>query len=125
MAVNAEQAEAWNGASGRRFIEQHERHQRMTGRLTASRDENPFFTIGFAEAAAALGLREMPGPAAAFALADPGRVGPLLSGAGFGDVEFTKADEPMLVGRDLDDVLEYERTPASAREVLGGLSPAR
>jgi SAM-dependent methyltransferase len=242
MAVNAEQAEAWNGASGRRFIEQRERHERMTERLTArliaaaqiqdgenvldigcgcgdttilaaraspsghalgadlsriqiaearrlaasadvinarfevadaqvhpfragmfdvvlssfgvmffddpaaafgnlrkalrrggrlaflcwrTRDENPFFTIGFAEAAAALGLREMPGPAAAFALADPGRVGPLLSGAGFGGVEFTKADEPMLVARDLDDVLEYERTPASAREVVGGLSPAQ
>jgi hypothetical protein len=31
----------------------------------------------------------------------------------------------MLVGRDLDDVLEYERTPASAREVLDGLSPAQ
>ena len=33
----------------------------------------------------------------------------LLSGAGFGDIEFAKADEPMLIGRDVDDVLEYER----------------
>jgi hypothetical protein len=52
-------------------------------------------------------------------------VGPLLSSAGFGGVEFTKADEPMLVSHDLHDVLEYERTPTSAREVVGGLSPAQ
>jgi hypothetical protein len=35
VAVNAEQAEDWNGASGRQFIEQRERHERMLGRLTA------------------------------------------------------------------------------------------
>jgi hypothetical protein len=52
-------------------------------------------------------------------------VGALLSGVGFGGVEFAKADEPMLIGRDLDDVLEYERTFPSAREVLAGLSPAQ
>ena len=186
VAVNAEQAEDWNGASGREFIEQRERHERMLGRLTArllagariqdgenvldvgcgcgdatilaaratgsghalgadfsriqvaearrlaaaagvanirfevvdaqvhpfgagvfdvvlsnfgvmffedpaaafanlrkalrrggrlafvcwrTRDENPVFTIGFAEAAAGLGLRELPGPGAAFSLA--------------------------------------------------------
>ena len=242
MAVNAEQAEAWNGASGRRFIEQRERYQRMTGRLTArllaaaqiqdgetvldigcgcgdttilaaratpgayalgadlsgiqvaearrlaaragvvntrfevvdaqvhpfpggafdlvmsnfgvmffddpaaafgnlrqalrrggrlaflcwrSPAENPFFTIGFAETAAALGLREMPAPAAAFSLAEAGQVGPLLTGAGFGAVEFAPVDEPMPVGPDLDEVLDYERSLTSAREVMAGLSPAQ
>ncbi len=35
VAVNADQAEDWNGASGRQFIEQRERHERMLGRLTA------------------------------------------------------------------------------------------
>jgi hypothetical protein len=35
VAVNAVQAEDWNGASGREFIEQRERHERMLGRLTA------------------------------------------------------------------------------------------
>jgi SAM-dependent methyltransferase len=242
VVVNAAQAEAWNGASGRHFIEQRERHERMTGRLTArllaaariregenvldigcgcgdvtmlaaratpgahalgadlsriqiaearrlaagagianarfevadaqvhpfpagafdvvvsnfgvmffddpaaafgnlrqalrrggrlaflcwrTRDENPFFTLGYAEAAAALGRRERRGPDAAFSLADPGRVGPLLSGAGFGGVDFVAADEPMLIGRDVDDVLDYERTFTSAGEVLGGLSPAQ
>ena len=242
VAVNVEQAEAWNGASGRHFIEQRERHERMRGRLTArllagaqvedgehvldigcgcgdvtilaaratrsghalgadlsqiqvaearrlaasagvtnarfevadaqvhpfgagvfdvvlsnfgvmffddpaaafanlrkalrrggrltflcwrTREENPIFTIGFAEAAAVLGLREMPGPSAAFSLADTGRVGALLSGAGFGGIEFAKADEPMLIGRDEDDVLEYERTSPTASEVLAGLSPAQ
>ena len=35
VAVNVEQAEDWNGASGREFIEQRERHERMLGRLKA------------------------------------------------------------------------------------------
>jgi SAM-dependent methyltransferase len=242
VAVNAEQAEDWNGASGRHFIEQRERWERMRGRLTArllagaqlqhgqnvldvgcgcgdttilaaratrsghalgadlsqiqvaearrlaaaagvtnarfevadaqvhpfqagifdvvlstfgvmffddsaaafgnlrkalrrggrlaflcwrSRDENPFFTFGFAEAAAVLARREMPGPDAAFSLADTGEVSALLSGAGFGGIEFAKADEPMLIGRDVDDVLEYERASPTATEIQAGLSPAQ
>jgi hypothetical protein len=52
-------------------------------------------------------------------------VGALLSGAGFGGIEFAKVDEPMLIGRDADDVLEYERTFPSATEILTGLSPAQ
>jgi SAM-dependent methyltransferase len=242
VAVNAEQAEDWNGASGREFIEQRERHEGVLGRLRArllaaaaiqdgeyvldvgcscgettilaaraagsghalgadfsriqvaearrlaaaagvanarftvadaqvhpfgagvfdvvlssfgvmffddpaaafgnlrralrrggrlaflcwrGRDENPFFTTGFAEAAAVLGLREMPEPGAAFSLASTGRVGALLTGAGFSGIEFVKADEPMLIGRDVDDVLEYERTSPTATEILTGLSPAK
>ena len=242
VAVNVEQAEDWNGASGREFIEQRERHERVLGRLRArllaaaavqdgeyvldvgcgcgettilaaraagsghvlgadfsriqvaearrlaaaagvanarfevadvqvhrfgagvfdvalssfgvmffddpaaafanlrkalrrggrlafvcwrTRAENPVFTTGFAEEAAVLGLREMPGPGAAFSLADTGRVGALLSGAGFGGIEFAKADEPMLIGRDVDDVLEYERASPSATEILAALSPAQ
>jgi hypothetical protein len=72
----------------------------------------------FADAAAVLGLREIPGPGAAFPLASTGRVGALLSSAGFGGIEFVKADEPMLIGRDIDDVLEYERTSPTATEIL-------
>ncbi len=242
MAVNAEQAEDWNGASGREFIEQRERHERMLGPLTArllagaqvqggenvldvgcgcgdvtilaaraagsghalgadfsriqvaearrlaaaagvtnarfeaadvqvhpfgagifdvvlskfgvmffddpgaafgnlrkalrrggrlaflcwrTREENPIFTFGFAGAAAVPGLRELTGPSAAFSLAHTGRVGALLSGAGFGGIECEKADEPMLVGRDVDDALEYERASPSAAELLAGLSPAQ
>jgi SAM-dependent methyltransferase len=242
VAVNAEQAEDWNGASGREFIEQRERHARMLGRLRArllaaaqiqdgenildigcgcgdttipaarairsghalgadfsrvqvaearrlaaaagvanarfevadaqvhpfqagafdlvlsslgvmffddpaaafanlrralrpggrlaflcwrTREENPAFTTGFAEAAAALGLRELPGPSAAFSLAGISRAGALLAGAGFGGIEFAKADEPMLIGRGVDDVLDYERSSPTAAEVLTGLSPAQ
>jgi SAM-dependent methyltransferase len=240
VVANAEQAEDWNGASGREFIEQRERHQQMLGRLRArllaaariqdgenvldigcgcgdvtilaaratrsgyalgadfsriqvaearrlaagagvanarfevadaqvhpfgtgvfdlalssfgvmffddpaaafanlrkalrdggrlaflcwrTRDENPVFTTGFAEAAAVLGLRELPGPSAAFSLAGTGRVRALLSGAGFGGIEFAEADEPMLIGGDVDDVLEYERASPTATEILTGLSP--
>jgi SAM-dependent methyltransferase len=242
VAVNAEQAEDWNGASGREFIEQRERHEQMLGRLRArllaaaaiqdgeyvldvgcgcgettilaaraagsghalgadfsriqvaearrlaaaagvanarfevadvqvhpfgagvfdvalssfgvmffddpavalgnlrkalrrggrlafvcwrTREENPVFTTGFAAAAAVLGLREMPGPGAAFSLAGAARAGALLSGAGFCGIEFVKADEPMLIGRDVDDVLAYERTSPTATEILTGLSPAQ
>ena len=101
------------------------RGSRMVFLCWRTRDENPFFTFGFAEAAAVLGLRERSGPDAAFSLADTGRAGALLSGAGFGGIEFVKVDEPMLIGRDVDDVLEYERTFPSAKEVLTGLSPAQ
>ena len=242
VTVNVEQAEDWNGASGREFIEQHARHERMLYRLTArllaavqirdgenvldvgcgcgdttilaarasgsgralgadfsrilvaearqltaaagvanarfevadvqvypfgagvfdvvlssfgvmffddpaaafgnlgkalrpggrlaflcwrTREENPIFSTGFAGAAAVLGLREQPGPSAAFSLAGTGRVGALLSDAGFGGIECAKADEPMLVGRDVDDVLEYERASPGATEILAGLSPAQ
>ena len=239
VVVNAEQAEDWNGASGREFIEQRERHEQMLGRLRAqllaaaqigdgesildigcgcgdttipaaratrsgyalgadisriqvaearrlaavagvanarfqvadaqvhpfqagafdlvlsslgvmffddpaaafanlrrslrpggrlaflcwrARKENPVFTTGFAEAAAVLGLREPPGPSAAFSLADTGRVNALLSGAGFGGIEVATADEPMLIGRDVDDVLGYERASPAAAEILAGIS---
>ena len=241
VAVNVEQAEDWNGASGREFIEQRERHGKMLGRLTArllaaaqiqdgenvldvgcgcgdvtilaaratgsghalgadfsriqvaearrlaaaaaanarfevadvqvhsfqagsfdvvlssfgvmffddpaaafsnlrkalrrggrlaflcwrTREENPIFTFGFAEAAAILGLRELPGPSAAFSLADTSQLGALLSDAGFAGIECERADEPMLVGRDVEDVLEYERASLTATEVLAGLSPAQ
>jgi hypothetical protein len=49
-------------------------------------------------------------------------VGALLSDAGFGGIECEKTDEPMLVGRDVDDVLEYER---ASPEILAALSPAQ
>ena len=92
---------------------------RRGGRLAfvcwRTRAENPYFTIGFAEAAAALGLRAMPEPGAPFSLADPGRVDALLTGAGF---------EPMIIGRDADDVLEYERASPAASELLAELGPA-
>jgi hypothetical protein len=35
VAVNVEQAEDWNGASGREFIDQRERHEGVLGRLRA------------------------------------------------------------------------------------------
>jgi len=102
---------------------------RRGGRLAflcwRAREENPVFTKGFAEAAAALGLREMPGPGAAFSLADAGPASALLSGAGFGGVEFTEANEPMLIGSSVDDVLEYERASPTASEILAERSPAQ
>jgi hypothetical protein len=74
---------------------------------------------------AVLGLGEKPGTPAAFSLASTTRAGALLSGAGFGGIEFAQADEPMLTGRDADDVLEYDRASPTAAEILAGLSPAQ
>jgi SAM-dependent methyltransferase len=69
---------------------------RRGGRLAflcwRTREENPVFTSGFAGAAAVLGLRELPGPAAAFFLAGTGQVSALLSDAGFGGIECEEAD---------------------------------
>lgn len=47
----------------------------------------------------------------------------LPSGAGFGGIEVAKADEPMLMGRDVDDVLGYERASPAATEILAGIRP--
>ncbi len=102
---------------------------RLGGRLAflcwRNREENPFFTFGFAEAAEAAGLREASGPDEAFSFADPRWVSALLTGGGFGGVGFEKLDEPLLIGPDVDDVLEYERSFPSAAEVLAGISPAQ
>ena len=102
---------------------------RRGGRLAflcwRTRDENPFFSLGFAEVAAVLDLYEQTEPAAAFSLADAGRVGALLSGAGFGGIEFAKVDVPMLVGRDVEDVLAYERASPGVTELLAGLSTSQ
>jgi SAM-dependent methyltransferase len=102
---------------------------RRGGRLAflcwRTREENPVFTTGFAEAAAVLGYCEKPGPSAAFSLADAGRVAALLSSAGFGGVDFTRADESMLIGSDVDDVIGYELASPTASEILIGLSPAQ
>ena len=88
---------------------------RRDGRLAflcwRTRDENPFFTIGLARPRRYSASAELPGPNTAFSLADTSRVGALLSGAGFARIEFAKVDEPMLIGRDVDDVVEYERSP--------------
>jgi hypothetical protein len=81
--------------------------------------------MGFGEAAVDLGLRAKTGPGAHFSFADPERVRALLSGAGFGAVEFTPVNEPMLIGRDVDDVLEYERSSPSTTAIMAGLSPAQ
>src|SRR5579859_2706068 len=102
---------------------------RRGGRLAflcwRTREENPVFTTGFAGAAAVLGYCEKPGPSAAFSLADADRVAALLGNAGFGGVDFTRADESMLIGSDVDDVIGYERASPTATEILIGLSPAQ
>jgi enterochelin esterase-like enzyme len=54
-----------------------------------------------------------------------GRTSALLSGAGFAGIGFATVDEPMLIGGDVADVLEYERASPAATEILTGLSAAQ
>ena len=90
-----------------------------------ARAENPYFGFGYAATAVELGMCEDPGPDEAFSLADKRRVVAMLAATGFGDIAATAVDEPMQLGRSVDDVLQYERTYASAQRVLTGLAPER
>jgi SAM-dependent methyltransferase len=50
-----------------------------------------------------------PGP---FSLADPDRIGNLLSDSGFQDISVVSLNEPVLIGSDVDDAIHYyRRTP--------------
>ena len=87
---------------------------RRDGRLAflcwRTRDENPSFTIGFTEVAAVPGLREMPGPDAAFSLADTGRAQTITTAARRRASLFTVAAS----ARELEKLLEQVlTTPAS------------
>jgi SAM-dependent methyltransferase len=59
-----------------------------------------------------------PGP---FGLADPSHIRGVLTTAGFDDIELTDVREPMYVGADTDDALEFVTGLSHARALLGGL----
>ncbi len=73
--------------------------------------------------------RSLSGAAAAsagldpFSLADPPVVTGILSAAGFADVSFADAREPMYFGPDVATALDWIRGFACTREVLGRLDP--
>ena len=91
-----------------------------------TRAENPVFTTGFADAAAVLGVREVPGPGAAVSLADTGPGRRFCCAArGSAASSSAKTDEPMLIGRGVDDVLDTERASPTAADIVAGLSPAQ
>jgi ubiquinone/menaquinone biosynthesis C-methylase UbiE len=176
VTVNAEQAEDWNGASGREFIEQRERHERMLDRLTArllaaAQIQNGETVLdagcgcGDTTIVAARATRSGHALGADFSRIQIAEARRLASAAGVANVRFEVADvqvhpfgagvfdvalsnfgvmffddpavafgnlrkalrrgEPMLIGRDVDDVLEYERASPTATEILTGLSPAQ
>jgi hypothetical protein len=62
-----------------------------------------------------------PGP---FSLAEPRRLRELLDGSGFADVSVTAVAEPMRFGDDIDDVLDFVRDTALARELLADTDEA-
>jgi SAM-dependent methyltransferase len=59
-----------------------------------------------------------PGP---FGLADPSHIRGVLTTAGFDDIELTDVREPMYLGADTEDALEFVTGLSHARALLGGL----
>jgi len=71
--------------------------------------------------------RELPSPPAGapgpFGLADPDRVGALLTAAGFEDIEVTASREPFWAGTDAFDAFGFVSDTGPARGLLEGLEP--
>ena len=61
-----------------------------------------------------------PGP---FGLTDADRLTDLLTGAGFERVALRRFDSPMLIGRDLEEAVEYALRSSSVSSVLEDLGP--
>ena len=59
----------------------------------------------------------------ALSLADPTHVRELLGGAGFRDIELTDVREPLLLGRDADDAVEFELGDPTVGEWLAAAGP--
>ncbi len=80
---------------------------------------NEWFTTSRAALAEHGDLPEMnedePGP---FSLADPGRIREYLDGAGFVDVSIAAVAEPMRMGDDVDDVIDFIQDRVWVRERL-------
>jgi len=72
--------------------------------------------------------RELPVPPpdapTPFALADPERVRAILGSAGFSDVELQPIDEPIDLGTDASDALEFAKTMGIVEGLTGGLDDA-
>ncbi|WP_181783022.1 class I SAM-dependent methyltransferase, partial [Pseudonocardia pini] len=66
------------------------------------------------------GSRPLPPPAPGmWSFGEPERLSPLLSAAGFTDVGFTSLTEPMVVGTDVEDAVDY--VTGMQRDLLAGL----
>jgi SAM-dependent methyltransferase len=65
-----------------------------------------------------------PGAPGMFSLADPARIGEVLTGAGFEAVTPTPVEAPMLFGRDADDAAEFLLDSGPARSILGQVDTA-
>src|SRR5436309_372039 len=86
---NAKQVEEWNSATGRRWLERHERIDRQIAPFEPAPQDNLFITIPMGAAARHISLPapgepDAPGP---FAFADLDRVRRILSRSGFGEIE--------------------------------------
>ena len=80
--------------------------------------ENEVFAIPLRAFAAHMPL---PRPAADDVFFDPGRIGDLLSGTGWQDVQVTPVMEQARVGSDVDDVMRYVRGMPVIRELVAKL----
>lgn len=83
---------------------------------------NDWLLVPFAALAGHVGPPEAgdpdaPGP---FSLAEPDRVGAVLTAGGFADVELTEVAYPMWLGSDVDDAVGYMRNQTIARAMFDG-----
>ncbi|MGH3760340.1 class I SAM-dependent methyltransferase [Actinophytocola sp.] len=70
---------------------------------------------------------DLPAPrttVSALSLADPTRIDELLTGAGFRDIEIQDVREPLLLGRDADDAVEFELADPTVHTWLTEAGPA-
>ena len=87
--TNLEQADAWNGDEGIHWVEHQARYDAMMHRLTPRLLE-----------------------------ANRDRLIQVLAAAGWEDIDVQAVEEPMLMGRDADDVVQFMRGSRLARELL-------
>jgi SAM-dependent methyltransferase len=102
---------------------------RPGGRLAfvcwAERTRNEHFTLSFDALAPHLGLAPPPArPSGPFALADPRHVRTVLDRAGWTVVEITAVRDPLRVGLDADDAVDFEISDPELAEDLASADPA-
>ena len=93
-----------------------------------AQEANEFYTLPRQALAPFLALPEpaAPGEPGPFALSGPDRVRGLLTAAGLDTIELTAVDEPMRVGDDVEDAVEYQlSTPVNRSALAATDEPTR
>jgi SAM-dependent methyltransferase len=87
--------------------------------------ENEWITVPGLAAARYVALPELEGPGepGPFALADPTRLRDILGAAGLADVEIRSVVEPLWLGSDVEDTVEFVKATGIGQTLLRGADP--